>query len=146
MAPLPLNPEPSRPEERAEKHLLQKSYVDAAIENLGSETEKESNNRSQYIGQGEDDAPRSPVRKPHKRNGSVRSNGALKHKRSDSSFLVQDYADRDGEKLTSVKPFDFEESLVLARKEMPVTKRHKGEPELVSGRQAGAGWERSGFA
>ncbi|MCJ1471880.1 diacylglycerol O-acyltransferase 1 [Lambiella insularis] len=136
-----LNPEPSQPKERAEQHLPPKSYVDAATENLDGETEKETESSSQYFGEGEDDAPRSPLRKPHKRNGSVRVNG-LKNKSSAQSVLVEKFQDRDGEHLTSVKPLDFDESNEPNRKDPA---KPTVAAELVSGRRAGAGWERSGI-
>jgi len=142
MAPAPLNPEPSRPEERKEHHLPPKTYKDATEENLGSEAEKENRNPLQYIGQGEDTTIRSPSRKPsHKRNGSIKING-LKYKKSDTHLLVEDFEDKDGQKLTSTKPYDFAEAIELDESEKPV--RRKEDKELVSGRKAGAGWERSG--
>lgn len=143
MAPAPLNPEPSRPDEREEHHLPPKTYKDAAEENMSSETDKE-NNRPQYIGQGEDTTIRRPSRKPsHKKDGSIRING-LKYKKSDTHLLVEDFEDKDGQKLTSTKPYDFAQALELDETEKPV-RRRKEEKELVSGRKAGAGWERSGF-
>lgn len=144
MAPAPLNPEPSRPEEREEQHLPPKTYKDAAEESLGSGIDKENNNPSHYAGQGEDTTIRSPSRKrSHKKNGSIRING-LKYKKSDTHLLVEDFEDRDGQKLTSTKPYDFAKALELDEHEKPV-KRRKDDEELVSGRKAGAGWERSGF-
>ena len=140
MASSPLNAEPSRPHEREEQHLLPKTYVDAAVENLNGDDEKEKNAPSQYIGQGEDDAPRSPLRKPHKRNGSLRVNG-LRNKTSAQSLLVEKFQDRDGEHLTSINPLDSEDSGQQTQKS---PSRRTGGGELVSGRRAGAGWERSG--
>ena len=94
-----------------------------------------------FVGDGEDDAPRSPVRKPHKRNGSLRVNGHKKEG-NDHSLLVEKYNTPDGEILTSVKPeAGYEESLRTDEKEnKPQTKQD----ELVSGRRAGAGWDNSG--
>jgi hypothetical protein len=144
MAPAPLNPEPSRPEDREEQHLRPKTYKDAAQENLGSGTDKENSNPSHYVGQGEDTTIRSPSRKPsHMKNGSIRING-LKYKKSDTHLLVEDFEGKDGHRLTSTKPYDFEKAFELDESEKPV-RRRKEDKELVSGRKAGAGWERSGF-
>lgn len=142
MASSLLNPEPSQPDERAAQHLPPKTYVDAAAENPNSEAEKETDTPSQYIGQGEDEAPKSPVRKPYKRNGSMRVNG-LQEKSSAQSLLIEKFQDKDGERLTSVKPLDFDESHEQNQKEMAA--KHTVGAELVSGRRAGAGWERSGY-
>ena len=141
MAPSPLNAEPSQPEEREELHLPPKTYVDAAAESLDGESEKDNHTPSQYIGQGEDDAPRSPLRKPHKRNGSLRVNG-LRSKTSTQSLLVEKFQDRDGEHLTSIDPLDSEHSNQQTQKSL--SRRTEG-GELVSGRRAGAGWEKSGY-
>ncbi|MCJ1431771.1 diacylglycerol O-acyltransferase 1 [Xylographa pallens] len=140
MASSPLNAEPSQPQEREEQHLPPKTYVDAAVENLTGDSEKDNNTPSQYIGQGEDDAPRSPLRKPHKRNGSLRVNG-LRNKTSAQSLLVEKFRDRDGEHLTSINPLDSEDSGQQTQKS---PSRRTGGGELVSGRRAGAGWEKSG--
>ena len=140
MAPAPLNAEPSQLEERIAHHLQPKSYVEAAEENLNGSHNETNETPSQYVGQGEDDAPRSPLRKPHKKSSSLRING-LNHKTSNQSILVENYQDKDGQPLTSVKPKDFEENVQLSAK----GRAHEGQPqhsELVSGRRAGANWER----
>ncbi|MCJ1397111.1 diacylglycerol O-acyltransferase 1 [Xylographa trunciseda] len=136
-----LNAEPSQPEVREEQHLPPKTYVEAAVENVNGGSEKENTAPSQYIGQGEDDAPRSPLRKPHKRNGSLRVNG-LRSKTSAQSLLVEKFQDKDGEHLTSINPLDSEDSGQQTQKS---PSRRTGGGELVSGRRAGAGWERSGI-
>jgi 2-acylglycerol O-acyltransferase 2 len=141
MAPSPLNPEPSQPEERKQQGLAPKGYVEATEQFPGSESEQET---GQYIGQGEDETVRSPARKTQKRNGSIKING-IQYKRSDTHLLVEDFQDKSGEKLTSTKPYDFAKALELAESEKKPTPRHKKEDSLVSGRKAGAGWERSGI-
>ncbi|MCJ1281978.1 diacylglycerol O-acyltransferase 1 [Xylographa opegraphella] len=141
MASSPLNAESSQPQEREAQHLPPKTYVDAAMENLNGDSEKENSAPSQYIGQGEDDAPRSPARKPHKRNGSLRVNG-LRNKTSSQSLLVEKFQDRDGEHLTSINPLDSEDGGQQIHKS-PSRRTEGG--ELVSGRRAGAGWEKSGI-
>lgn len=77
----------------------------------------------EYTGQGEDDAPRSPKKKAHKKSGSMRLNGHSKPKEPDASNLItEDFQDKNGARLTTLK---------------------RADTELVSGRKAGAGWERS---
>ena len=136
-----LNPEPSQPTDRKENHLPPKSYADAVEENLDSDGQVENRVPMQYIGNGIDDAPRSPMRKVHKRNGSVRVNGVKKEK-EDKKVIVEDFQDRDGERLTTVNfSKAYEEALRQDEREKPIMKQSA----LVSGRKAGAGWERSGY-
>ncbi len=135
----PLNPEPSLPEEREANHLPQKSYLDAAEENLHTDPKTEQTAPTQYIGQGEDDAPRSPAKKVHKKSSSLRMNGKSKEKEG-SRVIIERFQDKDGEHLTSVKlPYDHEKRKHISH--------HGRQPsELVSGRKAGKGWERSQYA
>lgn len=103
---------------------------------------------TQYVGSGKDDAPRSPnpksYRKP-KSNGTLRTSGYKKEEQQ-PNLVEEKYKDRHGESLTSIKPAtDYETALMQDEKELPVVKRNENEA-LVSGRQAGAGWERSGYA
>ncbi len=96
-----------------------------------------------YTGVGKDDAPRSPVRKPHKKNGSPKVNG-VKHETEARSLVYEKHQDADGEHLTSVEPSaGFE---VASRRNGNGNSRSERteREELVSGRQAGAGWQRSG--
>jgi hypothetical protein len=97
----------------------------------------------EYVGSGEYDVPRSPMRKTHSRSGSVRVNG-VKREKVNQSLVLEKYQDADGEHLISVAPEDsISDSLKLDEKERPRT-RKDGSHELVSGRRAGAGWEQSG--
>ena len=134
----PLNPEPSQPEEREAHHLPPKTYVDAAEENLDIGLRKEQNAPSEYVGQGEDDAPRSPAKKVHKKSSSLRMNGTSKEKEN-SRVVVERYQDKYGEHLTSVRlPYNEEKRKHISR--------HGRQPsELLSGRKAGTGWERSQY-
>ena len=134
-----LNAEPSQPTEREESHLPPKTYADAAEEGLnydGPPTPME------FVGHGEDEAPRSPMRKlQHKKSGSLRSNGSKKG-RDNAGELQEKIQDGGREKLTSVKASpEYFESLRRDEKD----KMSKKNNELVSGRRAGAGWERSGY-
>ena len=132
----PFNPGPSRPEDREANHLPPKSYVNAAQEILGTELQKEQSPPTQYIGQGEDDAPRSPAIKVHKKSSSLRMNSKSREKES-SKVIVERFQAKDGEHLTSVRlPYDHE-------KRKHISNHGRQPSELVSGRKAGKGWERS---
>lgn len=122
MAPPTLNAEPSLPQERQNQDLPQKSYAEAV--DYPHQTTPE-----QYFGQGEDNLPRTPKKKSHKR-GSSRliadhSGDTLEPlaRKETSSLVIEEYQDKDGEHLTTLRRNDT--------------------IELVSGRKAGAGWERS---
>lgn len=112
----------------------------------------------EYTGAGLDQAPRSPIRFSHKRagsRGSNKANGRPKTSSSSSSSIVsqtdlnlvfEKYSDGEGEKFTSVRPpAEYEMNLKQDEKEERPDVKSKGELELVSGRQAAAGWERSGY-
>ncbi|KAI9818169.1 MAG: diacylglycerol O-acyltransferase 1 [Pycnora praestabilis] len=139
-----LDPEALRAEGREGIHLPLKSYVDALGDKFDQEAQQGSVAPSFYTGSGVDDAPRSPLRKPHKRNGSLMANGS-KRDRDGSKIVFRKYQDDDGENLTSVKPLnDYDQTPKQDQKAKPSPEQvRKG--ELVSGRRAGAGWERSGI-
>ncbi|OCK96723.1 diacylglycerol O-acyltransferase 2A [Cenococcum geophilum 1.58] len=160
-----LNPEPTQPEEREAQHLAPKSYAEAAEEGAsphshtnGLDGMKEINaesvltngsirpsipqepDKEQYEGSGQDNTPRSPIRKGHKRNSSSKSNGSKKAKKDErsNSQMYEQYKDGDGVLLTSMKPSDnYEKELRQDKKET------KKKDQLVPGRMAGAGWQRS---
>lgn len=116
MAPPSFNAESSLPQERENQDLPQNPDADAA----------EQTAPEQYIGQGEDNLPRTPKKKSHKR-GLSRLIGdhtlePLARKET-SSLVIEEFQDKDGEHLTTLRRNDT--------------------IELVSGRKAGAGWERS---
>ncbi len=120
MALAPLNAEPSLPTEREKHHLSPKSYAAAAGE---QPVLKKQKNPEQYIGQGEDNAVRSLRKKTHKK-GSSRMNGYQSlHHTNTIGLVVEDFQDKERENVTTLKRNDT--------------------IELVSGRKAGAGWERS---
>lgn len=151
-----------------------KSYAEAAAEpapplpeETGDEVEKQYDvpapavqppTPGEFTGVGLDEAPRSPMRSGHRRvnsRGSNKSNGKLKASSSSESSIVsqtnlnlvyEKHSDGDGGKLTSVKPpADYEQNLMQGESEKTPNVKTKGELELVSGRQAAAGWERSGY-
>ena len=132
-----LNQEPAFPTERKQQHLSPKTYIDTVEETADTFSHNRRLAPELYSGQGEDVAPRSPRRSPHKKSGSLKTNGALKEKR-DGQIVVERYEDKDGEHLVSIRQ---------------AGDRGKGKPtvarrnsELVSGRKAGAGWEQSQYS
>lgn len=120
MASNPLNPEPLGAE------LLGGLSSDSSFNPTDwsfRRLKKRENASTQFSGTGEDDTPRSPKKKVHKKSGSVQLNGHSKPKVQDASDLVEeDLKDRNGGHLTSLR---------------------RADTELVSGRRAGAGWEKS---
>lgn len=160
--------EPAPPEPPGDK-----SYAEAAVSSpppLPEDTDDEDVERDttsapavqpptpgEYTGTGLDEAPRSPTRFGHKRagsRGSHKANGRPKASSSSSSSIVsqtdlnlvfEKYSDGEGGKLTSVRPPpEYEMNLQQGEKERAPAVKSKGELELVSGRRAAAGWERSG--
>jgi 2-acylglycerol O-acyltransferase 2 len=150
------------------------TYADAAAESpppLPEETDDEGAGQEdasapavqpptpiELTGVGLDEAPRSPSRFGHRRGGSkgsIKANGKPKTSASSESSIVsqsdlalvfEKYPDGQGGKLTSVRaPPDYEQNLLQDERERSPNVRTKGELELVSGRQAAAGWERSGY-
>lgn len=119
MAPPSLNEESSLLEGRENQDLPQKSDADAAEQSPQRPPE-------QYIGQGEDNLPRTPKKKSHKKGLSrLIGNHTLEPlaRKETSSLVIEDFQVKDGEHLTTLSRNDT--------------------IELVSGRKAGAGWERS---
>ena len=86
----------------------------------------------QYTGKGEDDLPRSPVRKVIKKSSSSRMNGHTRNKEGSlSSLVVEKFQDRDGEHLTTIKQFHQNGQ-----------QQNQRSDELLSGRRVGTKWER----
>ena len=122
MAFNPLNPE-SLGGAEPQGNLSSDSSLNATDWSFRRRLKNKENLATQYSGKGEDDTPRSPRRKVHKKSGSVQLNGHSKPKEHEASDLVvEDLKDRNGEHLTSLR---------------------RADTELVSGRRAGAGWEKS---
>ncbi|KAL8784519.1 MAG: hypothetical protein Q9213_003923 [Squamulea squamosa] len=121
---LPLDAEPQQLPELEKRHLPSQLH----------ETEEEPDKvNGLFVGKGEADTQRSPpFSSPrHKKSGSLRVNGASKQQKA-PQLLVEDIHDKDGEHLTSLK---------LAFDDTP--KPQRTQTELVSGRRAGASWDRS---
>jgi len=101
----------------------------------------------QYTGSGMDDSPRTPTRYGHKRMSSMKKNGAKERENSENenNIVYEKFQAADGEHLVSVKPAEgYEEALEQdGRERKQVQRQNESKGELVSGRQAGAGWEQS---
>jgi len=154
------------PKERDVQNLLPKSYADAAEEGapLGSATgaanglagngiviektpvnghvhtitEEES---TQYEGRGEDGSPKSPTKHGHRRKSSLKSpNGSFGRKSGQDlkNEIYEKHQNGNGKPLTSVKP-PTEVEKDTPKPDAPRTEKSG----LMSGRQAGAGWQKS---
>ena len=136
----------SQPGDYSNENYIPPKLNDDLIEKLiNGDIKIENPAPVEYVDSGEDDAPRSPVRKAHSRNGSLRVNG-LKRDKVNQSLVLENYQDKDGVHLIGVAPEDtIVNSLKLDVKQMS-RERKDGSHELVSGRRAGAGWEQSGYA
>lgn len=123
----------------------------------GAKKEKNTSRAETFDGVGEDQEPRTPTRKSHRRTSSRSTNGInTKHLRPDSfvegsedgddqsgSRIYESKRNKSGENLASV-------DLSMAPREdntksdaVSKAERHKRQSSLVSGRRAGAGWSRS---
>ena len=131
-----LDQEPSLTAVQKQQHLLPKSYVDAAEQDLVTLPNNARSAPELYSGQGEDAAPRSPRRSPHKKSGSLRTNGLSKENK-DGQVVVERHEDKDGEHLVSIR-----QALDKGKGKPTATRRNS---ELVSGRKAGARWEQSQY-
>lgn len=132
-----------------------KSYADAALDgtngNGDTKVEIVTNGADEYSGQGMDESPRTPiVRKTHKRVSSRASQGSLNRKKSPSGdegppkLIYESFGNDESKQLISVKPHDaFENSPKEEEKEKAQHDRSSSRDDLVSGRRAGAGWEKS---
>ena len=135
MAAEPIRVAGAQPQGRAESGLPPASYFQAANELFDAPTNGVA--PKQYTGQGEADAPRSPVRKPHKKTSSLRMNGhTMEPEGSNSQLIVEKFQDRDGEHLTTIKQYRPH-----SRGETQIRRSD----ELVSGRRVGTKWERSQY-
>ncbi|EXJ65383.1 hypothetical protein A1O7_01724 [Cladophialophora yegresii CBS 114405] len=138
-----LNSEPSQPEERAEHDLPPKSYAEAAKPETdglnGDAVEREPNPKHKSAVNGF--APR-PLLNGHKDRQPL----------DEDRTIYEKHVNQNGEILTSIKPSEnYEESLKhngeTAPREKkatrPAKRQDRTRDELASGRQAGAGWEKS---
>jgi hypothetical protein len=141
-----LNPEPSNPEERKGDHRRSKTYAEVVEQNVGN-TGNTGNTPesapSQYAGAGKDAASQMPVKETHRKPSSLYLNGTQEKPNGAATPFLERFGDKNGERLTSVNDIEFEESLKTAKKQQ--IRKRRGD-ELVSGRQAGRGWDRSRYA
>lgn len=166
-----LNPEPSVPDEREEQDLPPKSYADAAeeaitpVSHVSNGSSKKSHKAKsvenvqtngrihiptdeetqEYEGSGQDNSPKSPTR-GHKRKTSSKSNGSIGRKHGEQlknevkNEVYEKHENSNGKPLTSVKPPKDVE------KDTPGPDAPKRrDSTLMSGRQAGAGWQKSKY-
>lgn len=153
-----LNPEPSAPEERAERDLPPKSYADAAEEALHPGPQSHANGKNNEVkpngiphaqeedqtfheGIGQDGTPRSPTAKGHRRVSSRSSQHTPGHKQDSHppKAMFESHTNGNGHALTSVKP---RQDIELAKKDRRIDRKRR-DSELTTGRQAGAGWSKS---
>ena len=130
----PAKAEPARPEVRKAQHLAPKSYASAAHEAVDG--------ISQDSSAGEAHRSRSAPVKGKKGSGPT-ANGVKD--RTDEAQLYHPYEDANGGHLTSVRPVDGTPAKASVRERSGAQKAAKDRGTLVSGRRAGAGWERSGY-
>lgn len=141
-----LNAEPSQPSERAAQHLPAKSYAEAAEQTPPSTPPKSSLNG---VAAFEDAHSPSKERQGSATSestlgGSIsNSNGTAVKERvqQENGSMVQEKRYTNGDSLTGIRASDEdEEESHRARLE-----EKKRDVELVSGRRAGAGWDRSRY-
>lgn len=149
--PQPASPVPAR----LRRPVPGKSYADAASDGSPTSTGSGTYLRysadgtgEQYEGQGMDEAPRSPTRdfrRAHKRVSSKNMNGDRKEANEGAQTKLVYEKFHNGDRLTSVKPSDdYEQNLRQDEREMPrEQEKASSKDELVSGKRAGAGWEKS---
>ena len=156
-----LNPEPADPEHRAHSHLPPKSYADAAQEAADSDsTQKANGNHDKHIngnvehGDSNGDSGPSTSKSSHDTN--------IGERLDEDKVQFEKYSNGNGIALTSVKPDpSYEENLkhnqeIAPRSREPSrggssrskqkTTSSQQDPtksQLKTGRQAGAGWEKS---
>lgn len=156
----PLNPEPSRPEERMENNLAPKSYATAVEEGPtdfnGAAPVPELKGTAPEPSYAEVAAPDDSSTATAKTHSPAESDSSSRTSRAstttdsqikfsdDAKLVYERFQTPDGELLTSVKPADnYEENLKHSQKLRGSHKQDVSGTELVSGRRAGAGWERS---
>lgn len=98
----------------------------------------------EYTGSGRDEAPHSPTRHTHKRVRSKPSNQLMREyqKHREPALVVEQYRAGDGAQLVTAKAPDNYET-EHREDTMKKVRQDPAKGELVSGRRAGAGWERS---
>jgi hypothetical protein len=142
-----LNPEPAAPEERAEYGLPPKSYATATKEPF--EKQQQENGNAFHINGDLKESKKSQIK------ADVKGN---EQQLDEQKVLFEEHTNGDGEILTSVKPDpEYEKSLKHDKEAAPRDQRKSSKntnkrqdtpksqlkDDLSSGREAGAGWEKS---
>ena len=110
-------------------------------------------------GMGEDETPKSPIRRVHKRTSSKSLNGSINKKPSqtllpngtqpEGELVYENIYNKSGDNLASIEPSKDYYASLSQRENKPGNPRpqlfahDRTNSELVSGRRAGAGWSRS---
>lgn len=97
---------------------------------------------TQLSGRGEDDTPRSPKKKIHRKSRSVQLNEDTQSKVQNASDLTRDQLNGHSKPKAQDSPDVIEEDL-KDRNGDHLSSLRRADTELVSGRRAGAGWEKS---
>ena len=129
-------PEPSVSKDCA-NHLPSKSYANTAKDDLENGHISGDRPPKPPAGGGKDAAPCNSRLNMHQKSGSWRMNGQLKDDKS-SGVVIERYQDKEGEHLVSFGP-DWENQ---RNKQFAARRRNS---ELLSGRKAGARWEKSQY-
>lgn len=95
---------------------------------------------TQLSGKGEDDTPRSPKKKIHRKSRSVQLNGDARPKAQNASDLIEDQQNAHSQPNVQ-NSSDLVEEDFKDRNGDHLTTLRRADTELVSGRRAGAGWE-----
>ena len=147
--PASLNTETSQPQERADQHLPQKSYADAA-----AIPEEQQENGAAASASNTDNVEVHSSETAGNVSGFPPANGSIEKSRLDDKVVYEKYTNDRGDHLTSVRPDEsYEKGLQhdreiakQANKENVVQPEIKAQTsQLRSGRLAGAGWERSAY-
>ncbi|TKA48308.1 hypothetical protein B0A49_12506 [Cryomyces minteri] len=135
--------------EAVKEHGEPEPYVEATEEGANDNTHQNGDaTPEQFVGAGMDETPRTPIRGLHKKSSSRHVNGVKKEKSEDtpSKVIYEKHQSPDGEHLVSVETTrEYEIALAAGKRERSRQREERRESELVSGRRAGAGWERSGI-
>ena len=139
-----LNPEPSRPKERAEHNLPPMSHAEATDPGVN-------------VQNGAPVGPWSGSEEKGAANGSPHPpliNGAKSRQRDQDKVIYEKHVNKAGEILPSIKPSkNFEGRLLHSgqtaprekKSHTPAKRQDVTQDDLASGRRAGAGWEKSAY-
>ena len=161
----PGSPTLRHPKGRLEEKDSRESYAET-VKNSSPELANGGMNGTHtpemFDGVGEDETPRSPTRRAHKRTSSKSLNGNIDREndsknlqpngtQQEGDLIYENVYNKSGDNLASIQPSsDFYRSLQQRENKPPsseptrqISTRDRANSELVSGRRAGAGWSRS---